>query len=242
MQTDADSAVWACAGPHLPSGWWHSGLGSAKERGSISLCISAKCKFISIGIYIMRYLKKSSIESSEPWIKWTSSIIVDNIITFMKQRSIFKKSDKTILKSTSFWFPALLLKHSAFMLSNFTCHYVLFFRFCIKKNYTANLLSLLCSNASLSSLCVQLSSVLSSEVHSVRAGRYLACKLNVLVQQHFDLASTTITNIPMKVRLTVKQSPLCLSLSFSLHHLFALYRLLTQLLFSWFIVCFASLH
>uniref|UniRef100_A0A671SK66 Protein asunder homolog n=1 Tax=Sinocyclocheilus anshuiensis TaxID=1608454 RepID=A0A671SK66_9TELE len=44
----------------------------------------------------------------------------------------------------------------------------------------------------------ELSSVLSSEVHSVRAGRYLACKLNVLVQPHFDLASTTITNIPMK--------------------------------------------
>lgn len=58
VQTDADSAVWACAGPHLPAGWWHSGLGSAKERGSISLCISAKCKLISIGIYIMRYLKK----------------------------------------------------------------------------------------------------------------------------------------------------------------------------------------
>ncbi|XP_016349285.1 protein asunder homolog [Sinocyclocheilus anshuiensis] len=33
----------------------------------------------------------------------------------------------------------------------------------------------------------ELSSVLSSEVHSVRAGRYLAGKLNVLVQQHFDL-------------------------------------------------------
>uniref|UniRef100_A0A8C1LCJ1 Integrator complex subunit 13 n=1 Tax=Cyprinus carpio TaxID=7962 RepID=A0A8C1LCJ1_CYPCA len=44
----------------------------------------------------------------------------------------------------------------------------------------------------------ELSSMLSSEVHSVRAGRYLASKLNVLVQQHFDLASTTITNIPMK--------------------------------------------
>lgn len=91
-------------------------------------------------------------------------------------------------------------------------------------------------------VCVQLSSVLSSEVHSVRAGRYLAGKLNVLVQQHFDLASTTITNIPMKVRLTVKHLPFCLSFSSSLHHLFALYRLLTQLLFSWFIVCFASLH
>ncbi|KAF4799747.1 protein asunder isoform X8 [Turdus rufiventris] len=36
------------------------------------------------------------------------------------------------------------------------------------------------------------------EVHSVRAGRHLATKLNLLVQQHFDLASTTITNIPMK--------------------------------------------
>lgn len=46
---------------------------------------------------------------------------------------------------------------------------------------------------------LQLSPVLTSEVHSVRAGRHLATKLNVLVQQHFDLASTTITNIPMKV-------------------------------------------
>ncbi|XP_030070738.1 integrator complex subunit 13 isoform X1 [Microcaecilia unicolor] len=44
----------------------------------------------------------------------------------------------------------------------------------------------------------ELSSVLTSEVHSVRAGRHLALKLNLLVQQHFDLASTTITNIPMK--------------------------------------------
>uniref|UniRef100_A0A8C8SXM6 Integrator complex subunit 13 n=1 Tax=Pelusios castaneus TaxID=367368 RepID=A0A8C8SXM6_9SAUR len=44
----------------------------------------------------------------------------------------------------------------------------------------------------------ELSPVLTSEVHSVRAGRHLATKLNVLVQQHFDLASTTITNIPMK--------------------------------------------
>ncbi|KAA0721086.1 Integrator complex subunit 13 [Triplophysa tibetana] len=44
----------------------------------------------------------------------------------------------------------------------------------------------------------ELTSLLTSEVHSVRAGRYLASKLNVLVQQHFDLASTTITNIPMK--------------------------------------------
>ncbi|KAF5888730.1 protein asunder [Clarias magur] len=44
----------------------------------------------------------------------------------------------------------------------------------------------------------EVTSVLSSEVHSVRAGRHLASKLNILVQQHFDLASTTITNIPMK--------------------------------------------
>lgn len=44
----------------------------------------------------------------------------------------------------------------------------------------------------------EISPVLSSEVHSVRAGRHLASKLNILVQQHFDLASTTITNIPMK--------------------------------------------
>ncbi|KAM9772641.1 integrator complex subunit 13 [Syngnathus typhle] len=42
------------------------------------------------------------------------------------------------------------------------------------------------------------SPLLTSEVHSVRAGRHLASKLNILVQQHFDLASTTITNIPMK--------------------------------------------
>ncbi|XP_018411592.1 PREDICTED: protein asunder homolog isoform X2 [Nanorana parkeri] len=44
----------------------------------------------------------------------------------------------------------------------------------------------------------ELSSVLTSEVHSVRAGRHLSTKLNHLVQLNFDLASTTITNIPMK--------------------------------------------
>ncbi|XP_060240481.1 integrator complex subunit 13 isoform X8 [Meriones unguiculatus] len=49
----------------------------------------------------------------------------------------------------------------------------------------------------------ELSPVLTSEVHSVRAGRHLATKLNVLVQQHFDLASTTITNIPMKPTVSV---------------------------------------
>uniref|UniRef100_A0A3P8X7K6 Integrator complex subunit 13 n=1 Tax=Esox lucius TaxID=8010 RepID=A0A3P8X7K6_ESOLU len=49
----------------------------------------------------------------------------------------------------------------------------------------------------------EVSSLLTSEVHSVRAGRHLATKLNILVQQHFDLASTTITNIPMKPTLNV---------------------------------------
>lgn len=44
----------------------------------------------------------------------------------------------------------------------------------------------------------EISPLLTSEVHSVRAGRHLATKLNILVQQHFDLASTIITNIPMK--------------------------------------------
>ncbi|XP_061570784.1 integrator complex subunit 13 isoform X2 [Cololabis saira] len=43
-----------------------------------------------------------------------------------------------------------------------------------------------------------ISALLTSEVHSVRAGRHLATKLNILVQLQFDLASTTITNIPMK--------------------------------------------
>ncbi|XP_061523581.1 integrator complex subunit 13 isoform X1 [Phycodurus eques] len=49
----------------------------------------------------------------------------------------------------------------------------------------------------------EVSPLLTSEVHSVRAGRHLATKLNILVQQHFDLASTTITNIPMKPTLNV---------------------------------------
>ncbi|XP_058481206.1 integrator complex subunit 13 isoform X3 [Solea solea] len=44
----------------------------------------------------------------------------------------------------------------------------------------------------------EISPLLTSEVYSVRAGRHLSTKLNILVQQHFDLASTTITNIPMK--------------------------------------------
>ncbi|KAM8910830.1 integrator complex subunit 13 isoform 1-T3 [Spinachia spinachia] len=49
----------------------------------------------------------------------------------------------------------------------------------------------------------EISPLLTSEVHSVRAGRHLSTKLNILVQQHFDLASTTITNIPMKPTLNV---------------------------------------
>ncbi|KAL3048551.1 hypothetical protein OYC64_007164 [Pagothenia borchgrevinki] len=49
----------------------------------------------------------------------------------------------------------------------------------------------------------EISALLTSEVHSVRAGRHLATKLNILVQQHYDLASTTITNIPMKPTLNV---------------------------------------
>ncbi|XP_034434685.1 integrator complex subunit 13 isoform X1 [Hippoglossus hippoglossus] len=49
----------------------------------------------------------------------------------------------------------------------------------------------------------EISPLLTSEVHSVRAGRHLATKLNILVQQHYDLASTTITNIPMKPTLNV---------------------------------------
>lgn len=65
----------------------------------------------------------------------------------------------------------------------------------------------------------QLSPVLTSEVHSVRAGRHLATKLNVLVQQHFDLASTTITNIPMKVILCL----LLCQLAVLLLNLFALF-------------------
>ncbi|XP_014678017.1 PREDICTED: protein asunder homolog [Priapulus caudatus] len=38
-----------------------------------------------------------------------------------------------------------------------------------------------------------------SEVIVVRTGRYIAAKLAFLVQLHYDLASTTVTGIPMKV-------------------------------------------
>ncbi|XP_072327956.1 integrator complex subunit 13 isoform X2 [Scyliorhinus torazame] len=50
-----------------------------------------------------------------------------------------------------------------------------------------------------------ISLALTSEVHSVRAGRQLPAKLTTLVQQHFDLASTTITNIPMKPTFSVSE-------------------------------------
>lgn len=42
------------------------------------------------------------------------------------------------------------------------------------------------------------SSILSTEVHNVKSGRHLAAKLGILVQQHYNLASTTVTGIPMK--------------------------------------------
>ena len=37
------------------------------------------------------------------------------------------------------------------------------------------------------------------QVHSVRGGRYLASKMNRLLLEHYDLAITIITGIPMKV-------------------------------------------
>ena len=43
-----------------------------------------------------------------------------------------------------------------------------------------------------------LNPMISSEVHSVKSGRFLAAKLSYLVLNHFDLASTTVTGIPMK--------------------------------------------
>jgi hypothetical protein len=43
-----------------------------------------------------------------------------------------------------------------------------------------------------------MSSVLNVEAHSVKAGGYLANKLSHLILQHYNLASTTVTGIPMK--------------------------------------------
>lgn len=164
-----------------------------------------------------------SFQSNQTALKWIMTFDLKRLIKYLKNQ-------------TSVWFLTLLLQHVSSSKCLITLAVVLFIICTVLKHLLKMCLLLVCF------VCVQLSSVLSSEVHSVRAGRYLASKLNVLVQQHFDLGSTTITNIPMKVRLTVKHLPLCLSLSSSLHHLFALYWLLTQLLFSWFIVCFASLH
>ncbi|GIY08577.1 hypothetical protein CDAR_432931 [Caerostris darwini] len=42
------------------------------------------------------------------------------------------------------------------------------------------------------------STVLSTEIHNIKSGRHLATKLGILVQQHYNLASTTVTGIPMK--------------------------------------------
>lgn len=44
----------------------------------------------------------------------------------------------------------------------------------------------------------ELGTLLSSEVHKVKSGRHLAAKLGYLVQVHYNLASTTVTGIPMK--------------------------------------------
>ncbi|XP_054160697.1 integrator complex subunit 13-like [Oppia nitens] len=44
----------------------------------------------------------------------------------------------------------------------------------------------------------QLNAYISSEVHSVKSGRFLAAKLSYLVLNHYDLASTTVSGIPMK--------------------------------------------
>ncbi|XP_067005388.1 integrator complex subunit 13 [Anabrus simplex] len=43
-----------------------------------------------------------------------------------------------------------------------------------------------------------LSAILTSEVHSVKAGGQLAAKLSHLILNHYDLGSTTVTGIPMK--------------------------------------------
>ena len=46
--------------------------------------------------------------------------------------------------------------------------------------------------------CHEICPLLSSEVHSVKSGSILAAKLGYLVLKHYDLASTTVTGIPMK--------------------------------------------
>ncbi|XP_067129120.1 integrator complex subunit 13 [Centruroides vittatus] len=44
----------------------------------------------------------------------------------------------------------------------------------------------------------ELTPQITSEIHVVKSGRNLAAKLGYLVQQHYNLASTTVTGIPMK--------------------------------------------
>jgi hypothetical protein len=46
---------------------------------------------------------------------------------------------------------------------------------------------------------VQVSAQLSCEIHTTQSGRPLYNKMLHLVQRHYDLASTTVTGIPMKV-------------------------------------------
>lgn len=45
----------------------------------------------------------------------------------------------------------------------------------------------------------QLSPYLASEVHNSQSGRFIATKLVELAMSHFNLSSTTVTGIPMKV-------------------------------------------
>lgn len=45
---------------------------------------------------------------------------------------------------------------------------------------------------------LELSPMLSCELITVRAGRWLASRFCSLVLQHYELASTTVTGIPMK--------------------------------------------
>lgn len=47
-------------------------------------------------------------------------------------------------------------------------------------------------------MCLKMSSMLTVEAHSVKAGGHLATKLSHLILAHYDLASTTVTGIPMK--------------------------------------------
>lgn len=44
----------------------------------------------------------------------------------------------------------------------------------------------------------QISNLLSAEVHCAKAAGQVASKLSHLILSHFDLASTTVTGIPMK--------------------------------------------